>query len=112
MTGRPRDRSGLPHPPRSRRPRTSAGADYCTSIDTTEVQEHNGAFQPIAGLRRFPDQTALRPFLRRLRARHIQQPARLHDQLRETLFARLQPRSSLTFDLNSVILVIYGYFVF
>jgi hypothetical protein len=34
---------------------------------------------------------------------------RLHDQLRQGLFARPRSRSSLTFDLDSVVLVIYGH---
>jgi hypothetical protein len=78
-------------------------------INATQVLQYNGAFQQIVGLRRFPDQTALRRFLRRLRPRHIRQLVRLHDQVRQALFARPQPRSSLTFDLDSVVLVIYGH---
>jgi hypothetical protein len=78
-------------------------------INATQILQYNGAFQRIAGLPRFPDQTALRRFLRRLRPRHIRQLVRLHDQLRQALFARPQPRSSLTFDLDSVVLVLYGH---
>ena len=78
-------------------------------INATQILQYNGAFQQIVGLRRFPDQTALRRFLRRLRPRHIRQLVRLHDQLRQALFARPRPRSSVTFDLDSVVLVIYGH---
>jgi hypothetical protein len=61
------------------------------------------------GLRRFPDQTALRRFLRRLTPGHVRQVVRLHDQLRQALFVRPRPRTSLVFDLDSVVLVIYGH---
>jgi hypothetical protein len=78
-------------------------------INATQILQYNGAFQQIVGLARFPDQTALRRFPRRLTPRHIRQVARLHDQLRQALFARPRPRSSLTFDLDSVVLVVYGH---
>ena len=78
-------------------------------INATQILQYNGAFQQIVGLSRFPDQTALRRFLRRLRPRHIRQLVRLHDQLRQVLFARPRRRSSLTFDLDSVVLVVYGH---
>ena len=78
-------------------------------INATQVLQYNGAFQQIVGLPQFPDATTLRRFLRRLRPRHIRQLVRLHDQLRRGLFARPQPRSSLVFDLDSVVLVLYGH---
>ena len=78
-------------------------------VNATEVLQYNGAFQRIVGLAQFPTATTLRRFLRRLRPRHIRQLVRLHDQMRQALFARPQPRSSLTFDLDSVVLVIYGH---
>ena len=78
-------------------------------INATQILQYNGAFQQIVGLPRFPDATTLRRFLRRLQPRHIRQLARLHDQLRQALFARPRPHSSLVFDLDSVVLVIYGH---
>jgi len=78
-------------------------------INATEILQYNGAFQQIVGLPQFPNATTLRRFLRRLRPRHIRQLVRLHDQLRQALFARPRPRSSLVFDLDSVVLVIYGH---
>ena len=78
-------------------------------INATQILQYNGAFQRIVGLPQFPNATALRRFLKRLRPRHIRQLVRLHDQLRQALFARPHPRSSLTFDLDSVVLVIYGH---
>jgi len=78
-------------------------------INATQILQYNGAFQRIVGLPHFPDQTALRRLLKRLRPRHIRQLVRLHDQLRSALLARPRPRSSLTFDLDSVVLVLYGH---
>ena len=78
-------------------------------VNATQVLQYNGAFQRIVGLAQFPNATTLRRVLRRVRPRHIRQLARLHDQLRQALFARPRPRSSLTFDLDSVVLVIYGH---
>jgi hypothetical protein len=78
-------------------------------VNATPILQYNGAFQRIVGLPRFPDQTALRRFLRRLTPRHIRQLVALHDQLRQALFARPRPRSSLVLDLDSVVLVIYGH---
>lgn len=78
-------------------------------INATQILQYNGAFQRIVGLPRFPDATTLRRFLRRLRPRHIRQLVRLHDQLRQALFARPRGRTSLVFDLDSVVLVIYGH---
>ena len=78
-------------------------------INATQILQYNGAFQKIVGLPHFPDATALRRFLRRLRPRHIRQVVRLHDQLRQALFAQPRPRTSLVLDLDSVVLVIYGH---
>jgi hypothetical protein len=78
-------------------------------INATQILQYNGAFQRIVGLPRFPNATALRRFLKRLRPRHIRQVVRLHDQLRRALFARPRPRTSLVFDLDSVVLVVYGH---
>ena len=78
-------------------------------INATQILQYNGAFQQLVGLPQFPDATTLRRFLRRLRPRHIRQLVRLHDQLRQALFARPRPRTSLVFDLDSVVLVLYGH---
>src|SRR5574341_2209300 len=78
-------------------------------INATQILQYNGAFQQIVGLPQFPNATTLRRFLRRLRPRHVRQLVRLHDQLRQALFARPRSRSSLVFDLDSVVLVVYGH---
>jgi hypothetical protein len=74
----------------------------------TRVLQYNGAFQKIVGLQRFPDQTAMRRFLRRMTPTHIRQIVRAHDTLRQILFHRPAPRTSVVFDIDSTVVVIYG----
>jgi hypothetical protein len=77
-------------------------------INKTETLQYNGAFLSLLGLSRFPDQSTLRRFLKRLSPKTIRQLVKLHDQLRAKLFLLPKPRSSLTFDLDSVVLTLYG----
>jgi hypothetical protein len=78
-------------------------------INKTEILQYNGAFLEMLGLKRFPDQTALRRFLRRLDPAHIRQLVRLHDSLRGWLLELPEPRTSLIFDVDSVVIVVYGH---
>lgn len=77
-------------------------------VNETQILQYNGAFQKIVGLKRFPDQTAIRRFLKRLTPRHIRQIVRVHELLRQILFDQPHRRTSLVFDLDSTVLVIYG----
>jgi len=77
-------------------------------VNKTEILQYNGLFRSLVGLRRFPDQTALRRFLRRLSPKAIRQIARLHDQIRAQLFCLPDQRTSLVFHLDSVVLTLYG----
>lgn len=77
-------------------------------INKTEILQYNGTFLNLLGLSRFPDQSTLRRFLKRLPPKVIRQMVMVHNQLREELFHLPKPRTSLTFDLDSVVLVIYG----
>jgi len=77
-------------------------------INKTEILQYNGAFLSLLGLPRFPDQSTLRRFLKRLTPKDIRQLVALHDRLRLTLFPLPRPRTSLIFDLDSVVLTIYG----
>jgi len=77
-------------------------------INKTDILQYNGAFLSLLGLPRFPDQSTLRRFLKRLPPRDIRQLVTLHDRLRLMLFPVPKPRTSLTFDLDSVVLTIYG----
>lgn len=77
-------------------------------INKTEILQYNGAFLSLLGLSRFPDQSTLRRFLKRLSPKAIRQLVALHDQLRARLFILPKPRTTLIFDLDSVVLTIYG----
>lgn len=77
-------------------------------INKTEILQYNGAFLSLLGLSRFPDQSTLRRFLKRLPPKAIRQLVALHDQLRARLFLLPKPRTTLIFDLDSVVLTIYG----
>lgn len=77
-------------------------------INKTEILQYNGAFLEMLGLTRFPDQSTLRRFLKRLAPRNIRQLVRLHDSLRAFLYTSPQSRTSFTFDLDSVVIIIYG----
>ena len=78
-------------------------------INQTEILQYNGTFLSLLGVKRFPDQTTLRRFLQRLSPHAIRQLVRLHDQLRRELFAHPAPPTSLTFDVDSVVLTLYGH---
>lgn len=77
-------------------------------INETQILQYNGAFQRIVGLSRFPDQTAVRRFLKRLSPKNIRQIVQVHNLLRQMLFDLPHKRSSVVFDLDSTVLVIYG----
>jgi len=77
-------------------------------INKTEILQYNGAFLEMLGLSRFPDQSSLRRFLKRLPPKSIRQLVRLHDSLRTYLFCLPKSRTTLVFDLDSVVIVIYG----
>jgi hypothetical protein len=77
-------------------------------INKTEILQYNGFFLEILGLSRFPDQTTLRKFLKRLSPQAIRQLARLHDSLRAYLWQLPSKGTSLTFDIDSVVITVYG----
>lgn len=77
-------------------------------VSKTQILQYNGLFLSLAGLEKFPDQTALRRFLGRLSPKAIRQVARLHDQIRAQLFGLPRARTSLVFHLDSVVLTLYG----
>ncbi len=77
-------------------------------INKTEILQYNGVSLALLGLSRFPDQSTLRRFLKRLPPKAIRQLVALHDQLRNQLFSLPKPRTTLIFDLDSVVLTVYG----
>jgi len=77
-------------------------------INKTEILKYNGAFLEMLGLNRFPDQSTLRRFLKRLTPKAIRRLVRLHDSLRMYLFGLPAQRTTLVFDVDSVVITIYG----
>jgi len=77
-------------------------------INKTEILQYNGAFLEMLGLKHFPDQSTLRRFLKRLPPKIIRRLVRLHDSLRAYLFFLPKGRTTLIFDLDSVVITIYG----
>lgn len=77
-------------------------------INHTEILQYNGTFLSLLGFERFPDQTTLRRFLQRLTTTHIRRLVRLHDQFRNQLFVLPSAPTTLIFDLDSVVLTLYG----
>jgi hypothetical protein len=77
-------------------------------INKTEILQYNGAFLEMLGLTRFPDQTTLRRFLKRLTPAEIRRLVRLHDSLRAHFMDIPKRQNSLVFDIDSVVIVIYG----
>jgi len=77
-------------------------------LNKTEVLQYNGTFLSLLGLAQFPEQSTLRRFLKRLPPSTIRQLVRVHDQLRRELFVMPDPPSSLIFDIDSVVLTLYG----
>src|SRR5262249_16988771 len=77
-------------------------------FNKTEILQYKGTFLSLLGLSRFPDQSALRRLLKGMSPRSVRQLVALHDQLRAQLFPLLRRRTTLTFDLDSVVLTVDG----
>jgi hypothetical protein len=77
-------------------------------INKTEILQYNGTFLNLLGLDQFPDQSTLRRFLKGLSPVHVRQLVRLHDRLRLQWFGVPVAPSSLVFDLDSVVVTVYG----
>jgi hypothetical protein len=78
-------------------------------INKTDILQYNGPFLCLLGLERFPDQSTLRRFLKRLPPQSIRRLVALHDRLRSELFGLPTRRTSLILDLDAVVLTIYGH---
>ena len=77
-------------------------------VSKSEILQYNGAFLSLLSLDRFPYASTMRRFLHRMPPQAVRQLVRLHDRLRNQLFDLPQARSSLVFDLDSVVLTVYG----
>jgi hypothetical protein len=76
-------------------------------VEGVSWMRHNGVFQYLTGLERYPDLVALRRFLSRLgQARGLRMFESLHDRLRVGFLGK---PSSVTFDLDSTVLTVYGH---
>jgi hypothetical protein len=78
-------------------------------IETSAYLSHNGVFQYLTGLTRYPAPTTLRRFLSRLG----QPPAlrvfeAMHDRMRRRFFAHPATRTSAVFDLDSTVFSVFG----
>lgn len=77
-------------------------------IETTHLLKHNGVFQSLIGLPRYPDPTTLRRFLLRMAPQSLPRLRRLHDKLLSTMMLKPSPPARIIFDMDSTVLVLYG----
>lgn len=77
-------------------------------LSRTKILQGNGAFQQIIGLKTYPYSSSLRRFLKRATPKVIQSINSVHDHLRLKMFYLPKPRTSLLFDFDSSVLIIYG----
>lgn len=77
-------------------------------VSKAEVLQYNGVFLSLLGLERFPYASTLRRFLHRIGPQAIRQLVGVHDRLRHRFFVLPQAATALTFDLDSVVLTVYG----
>jgi hypothetical protein len=76
-------------------------------LETTSWMRHNGAFQYLTGLERYPDPMSLRRFLTRMgHPSVLRKFEALHDRLRVAFFGK---RSSVTFDVDATVVPVYGH---
>src|SRR3989338_8434937 len=78
-------------------------------LSTTRLLQYNGCSQHLLGLRSFPDPSRLRRWLMHLSPTELEGIGKVHDGLRRHCFNVPRPRTSLTFDLDSTVLVLYGW---
>ena len=77
-------------------------------INKTEIRPSNGTFLSLPGLPPFPDPSTLGRFLKRMSPRSVRQLVSLPDPWRAQLFPLPRRRTTLRFDLDSVVLTVYG----
>ena len=77
-------------------------------IETTQFLQHNGVFQYLTGLQRYPNPTTVRRFLLRVAPTALPQLRRLHDRFLALMTVRPHRPARLIFDVDSTVLVVYG----
>jgi len=75
----------------------------------TRILPYNGYFRSLLGLESFPDSSTLRKFLKVLTFPELQGIIQVHDLLRKAMFHQPSSPSSLTLDLDSTVLPLYGW---
>jgi len=78
-------------------------------LSKTRILQYNGAFQHLVGLRGFPHPSRLTRWLRQWSEVELEGLLKVHEWLRLQLFYEPRPRTSLTFDLDSTVLTLYGW---
>jgi hypothetical protein len=78
-------------------------------IETSAYLSHNGVFQYLTGLERYPEPTTLRRFLHRLgQRRSLRLFEAMHDRMRRRFFDHPASRTSAIFDIDATIFSVYG----
>lgn len=78
-------------------------------LHKTRLLQYNGCSQHLLGLQGFPDPTRLRRWLLALSPEELDGISAVHDWLRLQFFYAPRPRTSVTFDLDSTVLTLYGW---
>ena len=77
-------------------------------IETSHLLKHNGVFQYLTGLPTYHNPTTLRRFLFRLAPAALLKLRGLHDRLLYVITQLSENKNSITFDLDSTVLTLYG----
>jgi hypothetical protein len=78
-------------------------------IEAASFLRSNGTFQDLTGLSSFPDPQTLRRFLLQAPPRFWEQLHGVNDRLLQNFIYRPDPRSRLTFDLDSTVVTVFGH---
>ena len=77
-------------------------------IENTDSLGYNGVIRKILGIKQFPHPTAIRRFLYRLPIKAIRQIVKVHNMIQAKIFLILHARTSITFDLDGTVIIVYG----
>ena len=77
-------------------------------IETSHLLKHNGVFQYLTGLPTYPNPTTLRRFLLRMAPVALPKLRELHDDMLLKMSQTPKEPTSITFDLDSTVLTLYG----
>jgi hypothetical protein len=77
-------------------------------IENIKFLQTNGVFKKIIGLKKLPNPTAERRFLYRLSPKAIRQIVKVHNLIQGKIFRILHTKTSITFDIDGTVIVVYG----